>query len=224
MADSKNMLANSVSSAGQVAEDKYVRIFRRGGAKRVLFFGNSITLHAPKEDIGWYGNWGMAASAEDKDYVHTVLRALDEKYGAVDYCTVHGAEWERGYQSTDTLLDELYKPARDFAADIVIIRIGENISTEAHEAQSCKHALDKVIAYFSHAAERVIVTDLFWNSSKNSVFSEVAEERGYTFVHLTDLEQDDRNMAKGLFWHEGVAAHPGDLGMKCIAERIIAAL
>ncbi len=33
-------------------------------AARVLFLGNSITLHAPKRDIGWTANWGMAASAE----------------------------------------------------------------------------------------------------------------------------------------------------------------
>lgn len=224
MADSKNMLANTVPAQGQVSEDKYVKICRRGGAKRVLFFGNSITRHAPKEEIGWRGDWGMAASSEDKDYVHIVLRALDERYGEVDYCIVHGAEWERGYQNTDTLLDEYYKSARDFCADIVIIRIGENISSEAHGKESCKGALDKAVAYFSHSAERVIVTDLFWNSSKNSVFREVAEERGYTFVRLTDLEQDEKTMAKGLFWHEGVAAHPGDFGMKCIAERIIDAL
>ena len=34
-------------------------------AGKVLFLGNSITLHAPKPDIGWTGNWGMAVSAED---------------------------------------------------------------------------------------------------------------------------------------------------------------
>ena len=47
--------------------------------KRVLFLGNSITLHEAAPHIGWNFNWGMAASSEEKDYVHIVLKGLREK-------------------------------------------------------------------------------------------------------------------------------------------------
>ena len=221
MTDSKNMLANTVSSKGQLDPSEYVTVFQRGGKKRVLFFGNSITRHKPLESIGWSGDWGMAASSIDKDYVHLVVKALDEKYGAVDYCIAQGAAWERDYNNTEAVLDKYFKPTREFAADIVIIRIGENIPTSEHLKNSCKDAFDKVVAYLSEKAEKVIVTNLFWDSPKNVVFSEVAEERGYDFVHLTDLERDEKTMALGLFEHDGVARHPGDFGMKCIADRII---
>ena len=48
---------------------------------KVLFVGNSITLHGPKADIDWHGNWGMAATSADKDYVHLVTKALAARQG-----------------------------------------------------------------------------------------------------------------------------------------------
>ena len=47
---------------------------------RILFWGASTTKHPPAEDIGWSGNWGMAASAEENDYVHKLVSYLEEKY------------------------------------------------------------------------------------------------------------------------------------------------
>ena len=41
-------------------------------ANRILFLGNSLTLHGPREEIGWKHNWGMAASAPERDFVHLV--------------------------------------------------------------------------------------------------------------------------------------------------------
>jgi hypothetical protein len=62
---------------------------------------------------------------------------------------------------------------------------------------------------------------MFWYAIYNDCFKEVAEEKGHTFCHLTDLEEDERTMALGLFEHKGVAGHPGDYGMQCIADRIL---
>jgi hypothetical protein len=222
MIQSKNAEANTVSALGQIDVNKFVSIFKRGGAKRVLFFGNSITRHEPNPSLGWYGDWGMAASSKDKDYVHLVVAELDKKFGKVDYCIAQGAMWEWGYRNAPEVLKEYYTEVKNFDPHIIVIRIGENITAPKHLEVNCKpHFAEAVDFLVGKSAEKVIITDMFWYAIYNDCFKEVCEEKGYTFCHLTDLENDERTMAKGLFEHKGVASHPGDFGMQCIAERIL---
>ena len=132
MIQSKNAAANTVKAVGQIDVNKFVTIYSRGGKKKVLFFGNSITRHEPNAEIGWHGDWGMAASSKEKDYVHLIVAELDKKYGKVDYCIAQGAMWEWEYRRTDEVLAEYYSAVKEFDADIVIIRIGENITAAKH--------------------------------------------------------------------------------------------
>ena len=50
-------------------------------ADRILFLGNSITMHSPNPSIGWTNNWGMAASGMGNDYVHVLTSAIDARTG-----------------------------------------------------------------------------------------------------------------------------------------------
>ena len=52
-----------------------------GGSFKVLFYGNSIAMHAPLAKIGWTNDWGMAASAPEKDFVHLVVKGLEARTG-----------------------------------------------------------------------------------------------------------------------------------------------
>ena len=45
---------------------------------RIMFLGNSMTYHGKKESIGWYNQWGMAASKEENDYVHRLVSLLEK--------------------------------------------------------------------------------------------------------------------------------------------------
>ena len=100
-----------------------------GGSFKVIIYGNSIALHGPKADIGWTNNWGMAASAPEKDFAHLVVAGLEERRGSrADFRIRNLAGLERNYTADLTAVPEL---AEDVAwgPDYVVIAIGENVAT-----------------------------------------------------------------------------------------------
>lgn len=217
---------NTVSATNQVRKNNFTEIFNNGGKIKVLFIGNSITRHEPKPEIGWNHDWGMAATYLEKDYVHVALHLMEEKFGKVNYCITNCGNWEQNYWN-DAILDE-WKLARDFQADIVILRVGENIRMKSDENGVIPLAphYRKMVHYFcANPNAKVIITGLFWrNDEIENFIKRVAEEEGYPYIRLNDLGVNDENMAIGKFEHQGVAMHPNDLGMKRIAERIVAIL
>lgn len=216
---------NNVSSKGQLPEDKYVTYLgNRAAKRRILIIGNSITRHAPKDEIGWYGDYGMAASCEEKDYVHLLASRILEREDAC--IMVHQlAEWERACTEEGAL--SLARASHDFHADTVIFRLGENIKSPTGEGALAlmEKAFSTLADYICPEGARVIFTTCFWRHGVvDEAIRAVAKKRGISLVELGDLGDDARYMAVGLFEHRGVAMHPGDLGMAMIAERIYKAL
>ncbi|MDB5348274.1 MAG: GDSL-like Lipase/Acylhydrolase [Schlesneria sp.] len=98
----------------------------RLAASKVLFLGNSITLHGPAPSIGWTGNWGMAASSEGNDYVHLVTADITKAAGSKPETMVRNiADFERGHDKFDIAGE--YKAELAFQADQIIVAIGENV-------------------------------------------------------------------------------------------------
>ena len=86
---------------------------------KVLFLGNSITLHAPAPHIGWTGNWGMAASALEKDYVHLLMEQISQSTETQPESMARNiADFER--QHGDYQLQEGLKEELAFEADRVM--------------------------------------------------------------------------------------------------------
>ena len=214
---------NTVAATAQICEWENLRTVSCGGSMKILFIGNSITRHGPKAEIGWEHDWGMAASAPEKDYVHQTVEILKERGLCVDFGFANFSKWEVNYWD-DTVLEECDKFLR-YQPDLVVIRIGENIWSRA-----VRHKLDEVALYpcfdrmvkaFGKGGAQIVLTDLFWpHEPIDEPICRVAAENGYPLVHLGDLGELDENKAIGLIEHKGVAAHPGDLGMYRIAERI----
>ena len=193
------------------------------GAKRVLFLGNSITLHGPKPEIGWTGNWGMAASALEKDYVHLLVQRFAAAGGAATEVMVENiADFEREYATYDVAAK--LRTHAEFRADIVILAIGENVPGLATERERAAFgtAVGGLLAMLTHDhAPALFVRSTFWSDAvKDSMLREACKEAGGTFVDISGLGRDEANYARAerAFSHDGVAAHPGDAGMAAIAE------
>lgn len=201
-------------------------MFHNVKANRILFLGNSITLHPPAPSIGWNGNWGMAASAVDKDYVHLVLKAVSQAAGKVPESVVTNiASFERRSETYD--VDEELKKELAFKPDIVIVAIGENVPALASEKakQAFKASLTRLLRKLKqNSGPVIIVRSCFWQDrAKDRILEQACSEVGGGFVDSSALGKDEKNIARSerKFSHDGVAGHPGDQGMRAIADKIL---
>ena len=210
---------NTVSAKNQVNWNVQVEN-PDGKGMRILFVGNSITRHEVLEDIGWLNDWGMAASAKEKDYVHQVEARVLEKNQDAAFCICQAADWECDYKNGEKMYP-VYAPAREFDADIIVMRLIENCPLEGFDKEIFKEEYLKLIQFLDPEGKaKVILTSSFWKRSGDEVIRQIAEEKEWDFIYLGDLGERADMRADGLFTHSGVAHHPGDKGMEEIAERI----
>jgi hypothetical protein len=190
---------------------------RVGRIKRIVILGNSIVRHGPAPGIGWNGDWGMAASVRDSDFVHLLIRDIHHKDPSVMVQFSNIADFERVFASYKlSKLDSLRN------ADLLIIKISENVNNQMALDSNFVYHYDRLIKYLAPEKRTVkIIVDGFWKKQDvNAMIRKYAEEHHFPFVTTTDLSDNPSNTAKGLFTHEGVAAHPSDKGMRMIAQRI----
>ena len=214
---SEMMNVTAVSAVKEVA----------GGVK-VLFLGNSITVHGSMPKIGWTNVWGMAASEKEKDYVHLVTRGIEAKTGRkADLRIRNLADFERNFRTWNSA--ENLKAEAVFSPDYLVIALGENAPNlpTQEDRLAYRKAFKQLLGIFMDGrTERpnAVVRGVFWpNEAKDFEMGRVASEYGIPFVNA-DLGGDVSMTAKGLFWHDGVQSHPGDKGMRTIADRILTAL
>lgn len=191
-----------------------------GKGKRILFVGNSITRHEVLEDIGWLNDWGMAASAKEKDYVHRIEAKVLEKDSDAAFCICQAADWERKYKEGEKLYPA-YVLAREFNADIIVMRLIENCPLDDFDNNIFRTEYLKFIRFLNaEGRAKIILTSSFWKRMEDEVILQIAEENGWDFIYLGDLGERADMRADGLFDHSGVAHHPGDKGMEEIATRV----
>ncbi len=196
---------------------------------KVLFLGNSITLHGPAPEIGWNGNWGMAASSQDKDFVHLLIARINKEVGGKVQVKIRNiADFER--RLTDFNIEQDLKEELAFTADVVILAIGENsaIPKSDQDRQRMSQALNNLLAQLKKQSQpKIFVRSQFWpDAEKDKLLKRACEDASASWVDLEQLGADPANSARSerKIEHAGVAGHPGDRGMTAIADKIWAAL
>ena len=217
---------NTVPAENQLRDNIYTRILTpENTGKRIMFVGNSITLHEYKPSIGWHNEWGMAASAQEKDYVHLLIDKIHAVRPDAVCAVCQGGQWELNYTAPDEVLFPLFEEGRDFGADIIVMRLIENVSQKELNLAVLEEKYGSFVKFLgSKKGAKVIFTTSFWKHPGDPALRGLAEKWNCPLIPLGDLGERDEMMALGLFEHSGVAMHPGDLGMQTIADRIWAEL
>ena len=216
------MAKNTVDSEGQLKESDLVRFdYKDGTGKRIMFVGNSITLHGIRPEVGWYNEWGMAASSKENDYVHILESEIKKLDTDATFCICQVADWECHYQSGTEQLSK-YDEARKFGADIIVLRFIENVKKADYDPEIFKDQFRTLAKHIDGTGKaKFIVTTGFWRHPGDDDLKALANELGAPCVELGVLGDDDKMKAIGLFDHKGVANHPGDAGMRAIADAIL---
>ncbi|MFH0922240.1 MAG: GDSL-type esterase/lipase family protein [Fibrobacterota bacterium] len=190
-------------------------------ARKVLYIGDSITKHGPAANLGWFGNWGMAATSIDKDYVHLLFAKISAAQADVPEMfidAVGGGTVAGKIAVLDTLVA--------VGADLVIIQLGENDRTLTQEG--FENPYDSLVSALKAAAPdvRIYCASSWKQTGQDAMIRAVCSRRGAVFVDISAAAADPANsaLAEGHFTDGGVNWHPGDAGMQCYADSFWAAM
>lgn len=209
--------------------------------KKVLFMGNSLVF-------GMCGGlYGMCASAPDKDYFHYVSEHIKSFSPDCQFDKLYGSQLE--HSENMEMFDEwFYKdgmvqfsngtltPAKDKFTpdlDLIFLQIGDNVNTEEKLEnfrtsafvfiERVKELCPKARIIFVHSWYGIVKTGSIikavcdkWEIERvdiSCIHSYATEARTQKYY----LRPDGSNAEVSERW----VSHPGDLGMKKIAERII---
>ena len=188
---------------------------------KVLFVGDSITNHGQAPGLNWYGHWGMAASAEEKDYVHVFLKKLaDSQKIAPEHLVLAGG----GGTLTDrvTMSEQMI----NFHPDLAVVQMGENDHdlTDERFEQLYSRVLQAIVA--GNPGVKILCLGVWGppkgSSNKDKMIRQACQENKAIFVDIGTINADPQAQAKstGLYTHDGVQWHPSDDGMALYADAL----
>lgn len=197
--------------------------------------GNSITCNDIDDEGLWWGNWGMAASNEDNDYIHIVSKWLGaQSVKPVTTTVLDLKKWELA--SDRNTIQKDYEEYFNEYTDLVTIQTGENITEYMETLGMDYDSLVKMIREKAPNAQILMLGEVLWPSVDiESAKHAACDAYGVTFIDMTEFLNGYESFYKSAIGaevagtdgeshtitNEVVAAHPNDEGMACIAQQVI---
>lgn len=202
--------------------------------RRTLFIGNSLVFGM--------GGFGMCSTAPDKDYFHHVssyIRGLDPN---AEFVKLHGSEYEHSesmeafekwYGKKNDLCigspSELFAPG----LDLIFLQMGDNINTD-EKFLTFKQSGDVLIRRIKEKCPRARLIWIHGWYSRPHVYDEIVALCERHKIERLDIRaarsyESEEHEAKEYLSLDGSLlpikdtwrTHPGDLGMRKIADMII---
>lgn len=221
-------ILTSCSNKNQTNTDKNVNI------KKWVAVGNSITWHPVNEY--WWGEYGMAATKPENDFVHVLNRKFQASSGTdVSFKIAWCVDWERNHNGYDLKYFDSFFNGDE---DLIVIRIGENVTSLDNYESDFKSLVQYLKSLAPNA--RVVVSGIFMSAStdreaKEKIQQNIAISENCIWLPINHLDtKENRNsvgtkvLGKDGLLHridnQTVADHPNDEGMIEISDAIFNAL
>lgn len=189
--------------------------------RKVLVIGNSIMKHGAAPQLGWNTDWGMAATAEEKDYAHLLHRKISEtaKQAKAPELQLARIADEKHMLGWDKL--------KNSGADVIVIQVSDNYRSKQTREVFQKN-YEQMIRDLRGDGNPIIVCVTNWGgpTKLTQMIREAAAANNVLFADIATpgALPENRAGSEGHFTNGGVNWHPGDRGMAVIADTIYAAI
>lgn len=200
--------------------------------RKAAVIGNSLTCG--------FGTFGMAAGDSDHDWFAYVKRYICSFCENAVVNRFSGSAWEGCVNSfdRDVIVEEWISKYLDGDEDLIIVQLSDNVNSD-EKRTNLQEDTQRMLERLKQAlpCAKIVFVAAWYNWSVNYELLRVACERTQTEIaDIRDLSTKMANKnAVGNFYtkdngerieitNPGVASHPGDEGMKKIADRVISVL
>lgn len=194
----------------------------------ILFLGNSLTYCGVADEDPDKTKRGLSSTSIEKDYVHRLVSMISKRDSVnVRYSVTNIADFEREFYLRPFPWEDKLVDAKVQQPHILIVQMGENVSTEAITNHREEFICEYVNLLERYPNSQRIITLPFWmDVQKCDAITEVAlctRSRLADLSHLGHRNSDCRNFAKYYrqYSNPGVGEHPSDYGFEQITKNLL---